>query len=81
MKGVLIYSDTCPKCRLLRALVDAFDLRHNIKFLSWRKASEGVLLEYYPSEEVPYNFMWIAKGALLYEGPAAIPHILKALFI
>jgi hypothetical protein len=48
-------------------------------FLSWQKASEGILLEYYPSDEVPYDFMWL-EDTLLYEGIAAIPHILKALF-
>jgi len=80
MKGVLIYSNTCPKCRLLRKIVSAIDLRHNINFLSWSQASRGILLEYYPKDEVPYNYMWLSKSASLYEGGAAILPLLKALF-
>ena len=80
MKGILIYSDTCPKCRLLRKVVAAIDVRRNLNFLSWRRASRGILLQYYTVNEVPYNYMWLSKDTSLYEGVSAIPLILKALF-
>tara|TARA_Y100000034_G_C6904303_1_gene419139 strand:- start:513 stop:761 length:249 start_codon:yes stop_codon:yes gene_type:complete len=78
-RGVLIYSETCPKCRLARAVIGALDLRRQMAYLPWQRASTGVLLRYYRSDEVPYNYMWLAPDGALYEGGAAILPILKAL--
>jgi hypothetical protein len=48
-------------------------------YLPWQRASTGVLLRYYRSDEVPYNYMWLSPDGALYEGGAAIFPILKAL--
>ena len=79
-RGALIYSDTCPKCRLLRAVAGALDLKYRLYYQTWRRARVGILIYYFGSREaVPYNFFFINAVGDLYEGGAAVPFIISAL--
>jgi len=81
MSGVVIYSATCPKCRFVRKILGAINLKKGLKFLTWQKASERVLVEYYGSKEaVPYEYMFIDEEQNLYEGGSAIPLIMRSLW-
>lgn len=80
MKGVLIYSYICPKCRLIRAIIGALDIKQRIGYLKWQQAKNGILIQYYGSRnDVPYNYMFLKANGSLYEGVAAIPFIIGSL--
>lgn len=79
--SVVIYSDTCPKCRFIRYVLGLLNVFGNLKFLSWNKAKSSILLNYFENEsEVPYNFMLIEKNLDLHIGGPAIPLIMIRLW-
>ena len=78
--GVVIYSNTCPKCRVIRRVLSAIDLNNRLKFLSWQKAKTGFLLNYYETEEeIPYQYFWVDDEMNIYEGGGAIALIIRSL--
>jgi len=80
LKGVLIYSYICPKCRLLRRIIGALDIKQRIGYLNWQRARVGILIHYFGSrDDVPYNYMFLKTDGSLHEGAAAIPFIIGAL--
>ena len=80
MKGVLIYSYICPKCRLIRAIIGALDIKKKIGYLKWEQARTGILIHYYGSrDDVAYNYMFLKADGSLHEGTAAIPFIIGTL--
>lgn len=79
--SILIYSNTCPKCRFIRKVLGALNLFGNLQFLAWNKAKSSILLEYFDNEDkVPYNFMLLDDDESLHIGGPAIPLIMIRLW-
>ena len=79
--AILIYSNTCPKCRLIRRILGALNIFGHLQFIAWDRAVSSILLEYFDNEdEVPYNFMLLDDDESLHIGGPAIPLIMIRLW-
>jgi len=79
--AILIYSNTCPKCRFIRYVLGLLNVFKHLQFLAWNRAVSSILLNYFETEdEIPYNFMLLDDDESLHIGGPAIPLIMIRLW-